>query len=57
MSVDELQKYTAISKYARWIESEKRRETWSESVDRVKNMMVEAYPFLEKDIEKYSDFM
>ena len=53
MSVDELQKYTAISKYARWIEAEKRRETWSESVDRVKNMMIEAYPFLQNDIEKY----
>ena len=53
MSVYELQKYTAISKYARWIEEEKRRETWPESVNRVKNMMIEAYPFLEIDIEKY----
>lgn len=53
MSVSELQKYTAISKYARWIEDEKRRETWVESVDRVKNMMIEEYAFLEKDIEKY----
>ena len=46
MSVSELQKYTAISKYARWIESEKRRETWNESVDRIKNMMLEVYPNL-----------
>ena len=53
MSIRELQKYTAISKYARWIEDESRRETWEESVDRVKNMMIEAYPSLSEDIEKY----
>lgn len=31
----DLQKYIHISKYARWIESEKRRETWDESVSRL----------------------
>lgn len=30
-----LQKYIHISKYARWIEKEKRRETWEESVARL----------------------
>ena len=38
-SLNELQNYTFVSKYARWIESENRRETWKEAVDRVKNMM------------------
>ena len=53
MSIKELQKYTAVSKYARWIESEKRRETWDESVDRIKDMMIEVNPSLHEDIEKY----
>lgn len=35
--------YTFVSKYARWIPEQKRRETWSEAVDRVKGMMLEAY--------------
>lgn len=53
MSIKELQKYTAVSKYARWLEEEKRRETWEESVERIKNMMVEVNPSLHNDIEKY----
>jgi ribonucleoside-diphosphate reductase alpha chain len=38
-SLNELQNYTFVSKYARWIEKENRRETWKEAVERVKNMM------------------
>lgn len=38
-ALNELQNYTFVSKYARWIETENRRETWKEAVDRVKNMM------------------
>lgn len=38
-AIQELQNYTFVSKYARWIESENRRETWKEAVDRVKSMM------------------
>jgi len=53
MSIKELQKYTAVSKYARWIESEKRRETWDETVERIKSMMIEVHPSLREDIEKY----
>ena len=37
--LQELQNYTFVSKYARWIPSEQRRETWKEAVDRVKSMM------------------
>jgi ribonucleoside-diphosphate reductase alpha chain len=42
-AIQELQNYTFVSKYARWIESENRRETWKEAVDRVKNMMHTKY--------------
>jgi len=51
MSVSELQNYTFVSRYARWLPDEKRRETWRESVDRVKNMMYEQYPEINGDIE------
>ena len=42
-ALQELQNYTFVSKYARWIESENRRETWKEAVDRVRNMMQTMY--------------
>ena len=42
-ALQELQNYTFVSKYARWIESENRRETWKEAVDRVRNMMHTMY--------------
>ena len=51
MSVKELENYTFVSKYARWIPEKKRRETWKESVDRVKYMMLNQYPDAKKDIE------
>ena len=57
MSVAELQNYTFVSKYARWIPEKKRRETWKESVDRVKGMMLEQYPEVEEDIEWAYDMM
>jgi ribonucleoside-triphosphate reductase len=43
MSIKSLMNYTFTSKYARWDANKKRRETWSESVDRVKQMMVDKY--------------
>jgi ribonucleoside-diphosphate reductase alpha chain len=42
-ALQELQNYTFVSKYARWIEDKNRRETWKEAVDRVKNMMHSFY--------------
>ena len=42
-ALNELQNYTFVSKYARWIEKENRRETWKEAVDRVKSMMHTQY--------------
>ena len=57
MSVKELESYTFVSKYARWIPEKKRRETWKESVDRVKEMMLETYPDAKDDIEWAYDMM
>ena len=54
MSVRELQDYTFVSKYARWIPEKKRRETWNEAVNRVKTMMLNKYfdiPEIKEDIE------
>ena len=42
-ALNELQNYTFVSKYARWIEKENRRETWKEAVDRVREMMHTQY--------------
>jgi ribonucleoside-diphosphate reductase alpha chain len=38
-ALQELQNYTFVSKYARWLGDKNRRETWKEAVERVKNMM------------------
>ena len=43
MSIKSLMSYTFVSKYARWEETKERRETWAESVDRVRKMMVDKY--------------
>lgn len=43
MSVKELQEYTFKSKYAAWIPEKKRREIWSETVDRYCDMFLEKY--------------
>ena len=47
-ALQELQNYTFVSKYARWLEDKNRRETWKEAVERVKNMMLTMYG--DKDI-------
>ena len=57
MSVSELQNYTFVGRYARWIPEKKRRETWRESVDRVMGMMYEKYPEVNGDIEWAYDMM
>tara|TARA_R110000765_G_scaffold93225_8_gene175816 strand:- start:111 stop:2309 length:2199 start_codon:yes stop_codon:yes gene_type:complete len=60
MSVRELQDYTFVSKYARWIPEKKRRETWNEAVSRVKQMMLDKYkdsPDIYDDIEWAYDMM
>tara|TARA_R100001163_G_C5068386_1_gene208588 strand:- start:9608 stop:11809 length:2202 start_codon:yes stop_codon:yes gene_type:complete len=60
MSVRELQDYTFVAKYARWIPEKKRRETWNEAVSRVKQMMLDRYsndPKVHDDIEWAYDMM
>ena len=44
----EYQSYIAISRYARWIEKENRRETWVETVDRYIDYMAKRYKELTK---------
>jgi ribonucleoside-triphosphate reductase len=58
-ALQELQNYTFVSKYARWIEEKNRRETWKEAVERVKNMMHTAYADfnIKDDIEWAYDMM
>ncbi len=58
-ALQELQNYTFVSKYARWIEDQNRRETWKEAVDRVRDMMHTAYPDknIKSDIDWAYDMM
>jgi ribonucleoside-diphosphate reductase alpha chain len=46
-----LQDYTFVSKYARYLPEKKRRETWSEAVERVRNMHLNRYPQITKEID------
>ena len=55
MSINSLQEYTRIAKYARYLPEMKRRETWKEQVDRVFSMHREYfkdYP----DVMEHIDF-
>jgi ribonucleoside-triphosphate reductase len=58
-ALQELQNYTFVSKYARWLEDKNRRETWKEAVERVKNMMHTMYADKEisEEIEWAYDMM
>ena len=42
-ALSELQNYTFVSKYARWLEDLNRRETWKEASERVRQMMHTQY--------------
>ena len=57
--LQELQNYTFVSKYARWLEDKNRRETWKEAVDRVRNMMHTMYADkgISEDIDWAYDMM
>jgi ribonucleoside-triphosphate reductase len=58
-ALQELQNYTFVSKYARWLEDKNRRETWKEAVERVKNMMHTKYADfgISEDIDWSYDIM
>lgn len=58
MSIKALQEYTYISKYARYNKEAKRRETWIEATERVKEMhlvkyadRIAAFPELQEEID------
>jgi len=50
--MDQYQQYIAISKYARFIEGENRRETWDESVDRFVKFFSEKFPVAKTKLEE-----
>lgn len=50
MSVKALQDYTFVSKYARYNPDLKRRETWGEAVNRVRDMHLKKYPQIKEEI-------
>ena len=58
-ALQELQNYTFVSKYARWLEDKNRRETWKEAVDRVRGMMHTKYDEfgISEDIDWAYDMM
>lgn len=58
-ALQELQNYTFVSKYARWLEDKNRRETWKEAVDRVREMMHTMYDQygIKEDIDWAYDIM
>lgn len=58
-ALQELQNYTFVSKYARWLEDKNRRETWKEAVDRVREMMHTMYVDhnIKEDIDWAYDMM
>lgn len=47
-----LQDFIFQSKYARWMEDKKRRETWEEATERVRNMHLEKFDHID---EKYKE--
>ncbi len=52
-----LSSLTIHSKYAKYIPSLKRRETWDEIINRYEDMMVRKYPKLEESIRTSSSFI
>ena len=51
MSIKALQEYTYVSRYARFNEKAKRRETWSEAVSRVEQMHTRKFPHISAEIK------
>lgn len=55
--LSELQKFTTISKYARHLDDENRREVWNETVDRYKGMLLKEYPARAREIEEACSYI
>lgn len=50
--LDELSNFIFVSKYARYNEKQKRRETWEEAVSRVEQMHLKKFSYLSDEIKK-----
>jgi ribonucleoside-diphosphate reductase alpha chain len=57
LGLEALSKITVFSKYAKYIPTLKRRETWDEIVDRYQEMMIKKYPKLEQAIKDSAVFI
>jgi len=57
LGLDTLSKLTIFSKYAKYNNELKRRETWDEIVDRYQEMMVKKYPNLKEGITESTKFI
>jgi ribonucleoside-diphosphate reductase alpha chain len=57
LSLKTLSDIIIFSKYSRYIPEFKRREVWSEIVDRNKQMHLKKFPFLSEEIEKAYEFV
>lgn len=59
--MDEYQQFIALSRYARWLPEEGRRETWEETVDRYINFMYNQAKnktnISKKDLEELYDIL
>ena len=51
ISLDMLSEIIIFMKYSKFLPSKKRRETWTEIVDRNKKMHIKKYPILKHEIE------
>ena len=51
------QQFIHASRYARFVESEKRRETWDEIITRYLDMMIKKYPLLKDEILLKGQFL
>ena len=56
MSIKALQDYTFVAKYARYMPEKKRRETYKESVERVRAMMHTKYADKDEEVHKTIDW-
>jgi hypothetical protein len=50
LGLEALSKITTFSKYAKYIPSKQRRETWDEIVNRYEDMMIAKYPLMSQAI-------
>lgn len=57
MSISELQAYTKVSKYARYLSDKKRREVWPETVERYADMLANKYPHRTAEIAEAAEYI